>query len=145
MPRRTLTLLLALSCSSLALAGCTGAGKREAATLADAVDRFRRANDASKAAQAQAVAAVACTDPKVCDAKQVCVAAIEPTARAFALKDEVTRRLEDIEQKRVAPDAPEAQHLPDQLDEAQKLLEQGRAKMGDCEKKLADLRVDFGA
>jgi hypothetical protein len=137
-----------LVCGSAALAtllpACANPAKREAATLVDAVDRFRRADDASKATQVQAIAGVACTDAKVCDAKQSCLAAADATARAFALKDEVARRLGDIEQKRLAPDAPEAKALPGQLDEAQKLLEQGRAKMPDCEKKLADLRVNYG-
>lgn len=145
MPRRTLALMLVCcSSTSLVLTACASRAKREASTLVDAVDHFRRADDASKAAQVQAIAGVGCTDPKVCDAKQACLAAADATARAFALKDEVARRLGDIEQKRLAPDAPEAKALPGQLDEAQKLLEQGRAKMPECERKLADLRVDYG-
>lgn len=130
--------------AAIALPACANHAKREAATLVDAVDHFRRADDASKPAQVQAIAGVACTDAKVCDAKQACLGAADATARAFALKDEVARCLADVEQKRLAPDAPEAKALPGRLDEAQKLLEQGRAKMSDCEKKLADLRVDYG-
>ncbi len=127
-----------------ALVACSGSGKREATTLADAVDRYRRADDASKEAQGKAVAAVVCTDSRVCEAKQACVAAIEPTTRALALKDEVARRLVDLEQKRLAPDAPEAEALPGKLDEAERLLKDGRAGMARCDARLTDLRVAFG-
>jgi hypothetical protein len=126
------------------LDACSGQGKREATTLTDAVDRYRRADDASKATQGQAVAAVACTDARVCEAKQACVAAIEPTTRALELKDEVARRLVELEQKRLAPDSQEAQALPGKLDEAERLLKDGRAKMADCDARLTDLRVAFG-
>ena len=127
-----------------ALTACSGPGRREAQTLVDAVDRYRRAEDASKEADGKAVAAVACTDSRVCDAKQACVAAIEPTTRALALKDEVTRLLVELEQKRLAPDAPEAAALPGKLDEAEQLLKDGRAGMARCDARLTDLRVAFG-
>lgn len=126
------------------LTACSGPGKREAATLVDAVDRYRRADDASKEAQGQVVAAVACTDSRVCDAKQACVAAIEPTTRALALKDEVARLLVELEAKRLAPDSPEAGALPGKLDEAERLLKDGRAGMARCDARLTDLRVAFG-
>jgi hypothetical protein len=145
-PRPTFT-LLALAAAGIVGAGavaCTGSGKHEAASLVEAVDRFRAADNATKPARAQAVAGVGCSDAKVCDAKQACLAAIDPTARAMALKDEVSQRLDDIEQKRLAPDSAPAQALPEKLDEAGRLLQQGRAKMPDCEKKLADLRIAFG-
>jgi hypothetical protein len=134
--------VLALATAS---AACTGAGKREAASLSEAVDRYRHADDASKETQGRAVAAVACTDQRVCDAKQTCLAAIEPTTRALALKDEVMHRLGDLEQKRLAPDSPEAQALPGKLDEAERLLKDGRAKMTACDAKLAELRTQLGS
>jgi hypothetical protein len=135
--------LLVLSVA--AVAACTSAGKREAASLNAAVEMWRRADDASKGAPSGAVAAVACTDERVCAAKRACVEAIEPTTRALALKDEVTRRLADLEQKRLAPDSPEAQALPGKLDEAERLLKDGRAKMTACDGKLAELRLTFGS
>lgn len=137
---RELALLLVL----VTVTACSGPGKREAATLVDAVDRYRRADDAAKEAEGQAVAALACTDPRVCDAKQACVAAMEPTTRGLALKDEVVSRLADLEQKRLAPDSPEAGALPGKLDEAERLLKDGRTKMGACDARLTDLRVAFG-
>jgi hypothetical protein len=127
----------------LGLCACGGPAKREAVSLADAVDRYRRADGASRAAQMDAVAAVSCTDAGVCEAKRACLAAIEPTTRALALKDEVTLRLGDIEHKRVAPDSPEARALPEALEEAGRLLEEGRVKMADCERKLTDLHAHY--
>jgi hypothetical protein len=35
--------------------------------------------------------------------------------------------------------------LPRKLDDAERLLKEGHAKMEDCEKALADLRVRFGS
>jgi len=127
-----------------ALTECSGPGKREAQSLVDAVDRYRLADDASKDALGKAVAAVACTDSRVCDAKQACVAAVEPTTRALALKNEVARLLVELEHKRLAPDAPEAEALPGKLDEAERLLKDGRAGMARCDARLTDLRVAFG-
>jgi hypothetical protein len=138
MPRRTVTLIAA------SFIACAGSAKREAATLVAEVDRYRRADNSSKAAEVQRIAEVACTDAKVCGAKRACLAAIDPTARALTLKDEVAHRLVDIERKRISVDSADAQGLPAKLDEAEKLLNQGRAKMPDCEKKLADLELEYG-
>jgi hypothetical protein len=136
---RTPAVFLAVS-----LAGCAGAAKREAAALTEAVDRYRHANSASNASQVAGVSAVSCTDAQVCDAKRACVEAIDPTVRALALKDEVRRRLADIEAARLAPDSPEAQDLPAKLDHATHLLRDGHAKMDDCDKRLMDLQVKYG-
>ncbi len=125
-----------------AVTGCFHESARhDADALADAVDLFRRADGAGRADRARAVAAVPCTDGQVCEAKRVCVEAIEPTVRAMALKDEVSARVADLEQKRVSPDAPEIAALPGKLDEAAGLLQTGRAKMAECDAKLVALRV----
>lgn len=129
---------------AVAFVACGGTAKRETSALVTAVDHYRRADNSSKAAEVQKVVDVACTDTKVCDAKRACLAAIGPTARALAVKDEVARRLADIEQKRLSVDAAEAQALPAKLDEAERLLNEGRAKMPDCEKQLTDLVVEHG-
>jgi hypothetical protein len=127
------------------VAACGNPARREATLLTDAVDRYRHAADGpARETQAQAVAAVACTDARVCDAKQVCLAAIEPTVRSLALKDEVKRRLDDLEHQRLDPSSPEAQALPGKLDEAEQLLKDGRARMADCDARLAELRVSLG-
>jgi len=126
------------------LVACGNAGKRDASALVNAVDRYRRAEGPSKDALGQAVSVLACADSRVCDAKQACVAAIEPTTRALLLKDEVARRLVDLEAKRLATDSPEVQALPGKLDEAERLLRDGRARMAACDARLTDLRVAFG-
>lgn len=128
--------LLVLACL---LGACAGSARRESAALADAVDRYRRAENGTRASQGQAVLAVVCTAAEVCAAKQACLAAIDPTTRALALKDEVAARLVDIQAKRLSPDAPEADALPSKLDEAERLLGEGRTKMADCDAKLVKL------
>jgi hypothetical protein len=143
MTRRSLALLfMGLGVAATACFG--GAAKRESAALEDAVDRYRAADDGSKGARAEGVLGLACTEAAVCDAKRACLAAIEPTTRALLLKDEVTRRLSDLEQKRLAPDSDEAEGLPAKLDEASRMLKLGHEKMADCDKRLVDLRVQFG-
>jgi hypothetical protein len=129
--------------ASVLCIACGSPAKREAMALADAVDRFRHANGASSVAQAAAVAAVPCSDSGVCDARNACVQAVDPTARALALKDEVTLKLADLEAARLSPDSPEAQALPAKLEDASRLLREGHAKMGACETKLTDLRVTY--
>jgi len=127
----------------IVLGGCGNSAKREATSLAEAVDRFRQASGASSQAQAAAVAAVPCSDDRVCEAKRACLEAIGPTGQALALKDEVSSKLADIEAARLSPNAPEAQALPGKLDDASRLLQEGHAKMGACETKLTDLRVTY--
>jgi hypothetical protein len=130
---------------ALAAPGCSGQAKREVSALAAALDAYRAAPEGPATTQrADDVARTACSDPQVCDARTACVAAITPTLRALALKDEVTRRLGDLQAHRLAPDAPEAQALPAKLDEASRLLQEGRAGMTACEKKVNDLRLHHG-
>ncbi len=125
----------------LTLSACTGSAKREAAALTEAVDRFSRS---SSTAQVEAVNAVSCTDERVCLAKRVCMDALDPTARALELKDEVGQKLADLEAARLAPDSAVAQELPGKLDEASRLLTEGHSKMHECDAKLTDLRVTYG-
>ena len=100
----------------MALVACnSGSAKHEAAALSEAVDRFSRVSGQS---QAKAVDDLPCSDERVCVAKRVCTEAIDPTARALALKDEVAAKLADIEAARLAPDAAVAEELPGKLDEA---------------------------
>jgi hypothetical protein len=128
----------------LVAAACAPPAKHETAALAAAVDRFRRADNASKADLAATTAAVPCTDPAVCAAKDACVAAMGPTARALVLKDDVARKLDDIEHGKLSADSPEAKSLAAKLDEAEKLLAEGRAKWSSCERSLGELRIQYG-
>jgi hypothetical protein len=131
-----LTLLLSVACSNPA--------KREAASLVAAIDRYRRAENVAKPAAAQAVYAAACSDVEVCETKEACVAAIQPTVRALELKDEVAGRVDELEKGTLAPDDPVATKLRGQLDEAKELLGRGREAMGPCEQKVLVLRMKYG-
>jgi hypothetical protein len=143
MSLRTIAFFLAVPCiAPPAILACDrGSAKQEAAALTEAVDRFSRV---SGPAQAKTVDGVPCTDDRVCEAKRVCMEAVDPTAHALALKDEVSAKLADIEAARLAPDAAAAEELPGKLDEASRLLREGHAKMHDCDAKLTDLKMTYG-
>lgn len=126
------------------LTACDSAARRESAALARAVDAYRHAPAQAKGDRGKAVGDVACTQDEVCAAKAACVAAIDPTTEALALKDEVTARIADIEKGVLAKDSPEAQALPGKLDAAEHLLQEGRGKMADCDRKLVDLKAQYG-
>jgi len=129
----------------LSVGACQGnAGRRESASLAEVVDRYRNAEEGAKSERAQGVLALACTDATVCEVKRICMAAIEPTTKALALKNEVAQCLNELDQKKLPPDSPEVAALPDKLEEATRLLQDGRTKMLECDKRLAELRVQFG-
>ena len=131
-----------LCAAQMTLLACDGgAAKHEAAALTDAVDRFSKV---SSEAQAKVVDDLPCTDARVCEAKRVCMEALDPTARALALKDEVAAKLADIEAARLAPDAAVAEELPGKLDEATRLLHEGHSKMHECDAKLTDLKMTYG-
>ena len=140
-----LTRWLGMFLMALATSACTGSDKRETAALEEAIDRYRHSQSPSRTDLALAVAAVPCTEAAVCEAKTACLAGIEPTNRALLLKDEVASRIGDLEHKRITADAPEAQALPGKLEEATRLLEIGRTKMADCEKRLIDLHLHHGS
>jgi hypothetical protein len=127
-----------------ALAACIPPAKHETAALASAVDRFRRADNAAKPDLANTAKDLRCTDAAVCAARDACFAAMSPTARALVLKDEVARKLDDIEHGRLSRDSPEASDLAGKLDEAEKLLTEGRTKWASCERSLGALRVQYG-
>jgi hypothetical protein len=126
------------------LLACTGSAKRESSALQEAVDRYRSADDTAKAAPTEGVRQVACSDAAVCEAKRACLGGAEATTRALALKDEALLRLGDLEHHVMGPDDPAVQALPAKLDEASRLLDEGRAKMADCERRLADLHLRYG-
>jgi hypothetical protein len=123
---------------------CTATAKREADALASAVEAYRRTEGPMKPARARAVSEVTCSDARVCDVKTVCAAAVDATTQALALKEEVAARIGDIEHGALDRSSPEAQALPGKLDEAERLLKEGRDKMRVCDEKLAKLRLEIG-
>ncbi|MGA2449910.1 MAG: hypothetical protein ABTD50_14625 [Polyangiaceae bacterium] len=137
--RWCLLALIALGASS-----CSPSARTEAASLVGAVDRFRDASDAAKVERARAIAAVPCSDASVCKARRACEDAVVPSARAVEIKNLVAARLADIRAGRLTPDSPEASSLPSALGEAERLLAEGREKMPECERSLAELRAVLG-
>ncbi len=142
MPRST-AVVLTLCVLAFAAAHCGRSAKAEAVALATAVDQCRRAGAASRAHDVKTVEDFACTVEDVCAAKQSCGDALAVTAEALAIKDRVAQRLDDIEAKRLALDDLEAEALPGQLDVATRLLGEGRAKMGICDARLAELTAKY--
>ncbi len=124
-------------------AGC-GRGKQEASSLVAAVERFHQAENVEKADRADRVAEVPCTAKDVCEAKALCVAATDPTARALRLKAEVEKGLGDLGAKRLSPGDEAAKALPGKLDEASRLLEEGHKALPGCDAKLLELRRGYG-
>jgi len=120
------------------------AAKREAASLAEAVGRFHRAENVDKPAAAEAVAHVACTVKDVCSAKQLCLDATDRSARGLRLKAEVQRGIDALAAHTLTPEDPEAKALPGRLQEAADLIEEGHARMPSCDASVMDLRKTYG-
>lgn len=143
-PRASFFSSLLLVQTLLGPTGCSNEAKRETASLSAAVERWQRADGPQKAPAAADVRAVVCSDAAVVDAKAACVGAIDATAKALDLKHDVEVGLDDLEQKRLAPDDPRARELPKKLDDAERLLIEGRAGMSACDAKLLALRMKHG-
>ena len=122
---------------------CSSGAKREAASLVSAVERYRRVENIQKPAEANTIAAVACTDREVCEVKAACIAVSEPTSKGLALKAEVERGMADIEAKRIPVDSDEARALAPKLETASNLLEKGRAALAACDEKVLALRLKY--
>jgi hypothetical protein len=120
--------------------GCDGPARRESEQLLTAVERFRRADNASKPGVVVAIRSSPCSAPEVCAAREACLSAAEATGNALALKSEVEQGLAALEKGALAKDSPEAQALPGKLDVAEALLKQGHEGLGPCEERLDALR-----
>jgi hypothetical protein len=131
MMRFVVLLLLCASCSS---------AKQEAGSLVAAVDRFHKAENVDKPARAMSIVAVVCTDVAVCDAKSACSVATRATADALVLKAEVEAKLAELKRGTLSKTDDAARALPSMLDEAGRLLEEGRRQMPVCDQKILALR-----
>ncbi len=129
--------------SWLAMAACDGSAGREAQTLAQAVERYRRADNAQKAAMIVAISNAPCTAADVCAARETCLASANATAEALRLKNEVSASLADLEAGRLAKDSPEAQRLPAKLDEAETLLRDGFQRLTACDEQILNLKRTY--
>jgi hypothetical protein len=124
----------------LACWGCDGAERRDAETVAAAVQRFRSADLAATPAALEALRATPCVAADACEARRACVEAGEATASALTLKGEVKRGLDAIEAGRLAKDTPEARALPEKLDEAERLLKKGHEALPACDQRVLALK-----
>jgi Sec-independent protein translocase protein TatA len=127
---------------SLLVVGC-GSAKQEAASLVEAISRFRKAENGDKPQREQDIARVVCSDAEVCETKRLCEAATRPTAEALLLKAEVERGLADLEHGVLARTDDAAAALPQKLDDAERLLAEGHAAMPACDKKVLALRARY--
>jgi hypothetical protein len=122
--------------------GC-GTAKREALSLIAAVDRYRQAPMSAKATPADLLEKLPCTDVEVCAARDACLASARPTVRGVALKVEVESALADMEAGRLTRDQASAMGLPGKLDEASHAIEEGRARLTDCDARVTALRREY--
>jgi hypothetical protein len=118
--------------------------KNEAASVLNAVDRYRRAENAQKPAQAAALESVQCSDPEVCDVKATCLQSAQATARALVLKAEIEKGVADIEAGRLSKEDPAAQALHGKWEESVRLLEEGHKLMPACDDKVLSLKRKYG-
>ena len=132
------TLLLTLT-----LAGCTPGAKQEAAQVVEAVDRFRKADNAAKPATVETLRAVKCSASDVCKARDACLASAEATSKALRLKSEVEQGLSAIEKDAMPRDSSEARALPAKLDEAESLLKEGFAALPACDDQIMALKRKY--
>jgi hypothetical protein len=137
-PSQRLPLLLVVILTACA------SGKREASSLVAAVDRYRRAEMEAKVPLVEAIAAVPCTVAEVCGAQKACLAAARPTARGVALKFEVEESLAELRAGKITQAEAGARGLPQKLDEAGRLLDEGHAKIPECDAKTTALRLKYG-
>jgi hypothetical protein len=122
------------------LAACESAERRDAEVVLRAVERFRSANAATTPAAVDALKATPCVAPDACHTRDVCVAAGEPTAKAFRLKAEVEQGIAALEKGMLAKDSLEAQEMPRKLEEAEELLKKGREAFAACDEAARKLK-----
>jgi hypothetical protein len=125
------------------LVACSHA-KEEARALVGAVDAYRMADNAHKGSAASAIETIDCTDAEVCAAKDACLKSARPTAKGLAIKDQVAKKFDDLEARRIAADADIAQTLPGQLDEASRLMAEGHDALAVCDQRVTALRMKHG-
>ena len=122
--------------------GCSH-DKQEAGALIHAIEQYRAAPDELKVERVADISAVTCSTQEICDAKAECLKMADPTARALALKIEAQKTLAAIQAGNEQPNDPNVKGLPDKLDEASRLLDEGHAELQPCEEKVTGLRIKY--
>jgi hypothetical protein len=129
---------------ALLVPSCTSRGRQEAAQVAEAMDRFRKADNASKPATVGSLRAVKCSVTDVCHARDACLASAEATSKSLVLKSEVEQTLSAVEKGTMLTDAPAARALGGKLDEAETLLKEGFAALPACDDQIMALKRKYG-
>lgn len=125
------------------VAGCDSVERTEAKSVTDAVERFRRAENAEKPATIVSLRAARCSAADVCRARDACLASADATSKALVLKNDVEQSMAKLERGELAKDSPEAQGLLGKLDEAEKLLTQGHELLGPCDDQIMGLKRKY--
>jgi len=125
------------------LPACTRGSKQEAAQVAEAMDRFRKADNSAKPSMVESLRAVPCNAPDVCKARDACLASAEATSKALKLKNEVEQGLSALEKDAMPRDSAAAQALPAKLDEAESLLKEGFAALPACDDQIMALKRKY--
>jgi hypothetical protein len=126
-----------------AAAACTAAGKQEAAQVVEAMDRFRKADNAAKPAMVATLRAVKCSAQDVCKTRDACLASAEATSKALKLKSEVEQGLNAVEKGTLPKESPEAKALGTKLDDAESLLKEGFAALPACDDQIMALKRTY--
>ena len=119
---------------------CDSGARQEARQVVEAVDRFRKADNAGKPAQVESLRAVKCSSLDVCKTRDACLASAEATAKALRLKSEVEQGLTAVEKGTLSRDSEAARALPAKLDEAEALLKEGFAALQPCDDQIMALK-----
>ena len=125
------------------LLSCTSGGRQEAAQVAEAMDRFRKADNASKPAHVGALRAVKCSAVDVCKARDACLASAEATSKSLVLKSEVEQALAAIEAGKLSKESPEARGLALKLDDSTTFLDEGFAALPACDEQVLALKRKY--
>ena len=135
---------IALSLAAgIVVLSCAAGGRQEAAQVAEAMDRFRKADNPSKPAQVAALRAVKCSVADVCKARDACLASAEATSRSLLLKNEVAQALGAIESGTLSKESPEARGLALKLDESTTLLDEGFSALPGCDDQIMALKRKY--
>jgi hypothetical protein len=130
--------------AALLLPACNGSNARqEAQQVAEAMDRFRKADNSSKPSTLPTLRAVKCSATDVCKARDACLASAEATSKSLLLKSEVEQGLTNVEKGITPKDAPEARALGPKLDEAENLLKEGFAALPACDDQVMALKRKY--
>ena len=135
--------LLGIAVLLSAEAACTSGARQEAAQVAEAMDRFRKADNATKPAMVGTLRAVKCSATDVCQARDACLASAEATAKSLSLKSEVEQAIVALDAGTLSKESAEAQGLALKLEETSTLLDEGYKALPACDDQIMALKRKY--